>query len=203
MNCKHHWTGHLPLGLSVLNSVNCWSFLSMYGAVIRGFSKILKTSSFASCSFSRNYSININTYKTNQKSLKTGISSKKVITRKIQRYSTRTSPSSSSSSSFDMMSLESTFSPDFLFRQVSFDGTHLYTYFFQKFFHKKLFGWQQFLFQLFDRDSCTYTYLLADVDTKEAVLIDPVIDLAERDAELVKDLGLNLLYASKYMQALL
>ena len=100
----------------------------MYGAVIRGFSKILKTSSFASCSFSRNYSININTYKTNQKSLKTGISSKKVITRKIQRYSTRTSPSSSSSSSFDMMSLESTFSPDFLFRQVSFDGTHLYIF---------------------------------------------------------------------------
>ena len=60
------------------------------------------------------------------KSLKTGISSKKVITRKIQRYSTRTSPSSSSS--FDMMSLESTFSPDFLFRQVSFDGTHLYIF---------------------------------------------------------------------------
>ena len=55
-----------------------------------------------------------------------------------------------------------------------------------------------FLFQLFDRDSCTYTYLLADVDTKEAVLIDPVIDLAERDAELVKDLGLDLLYASEY-----
>ena len=51
---------------------------------------------------------------------------------------------------------------------------------------------------MFDRDSCTYTYLLADADTKEAVLIDPVIDLAERDAELIKDLGLNLLYASKF-----
>jgi len=53
-----------------------------------------------------------------------------------------------------------------------------------------------FLFrQLFDRDSCTYTYLLADTDTKEAILIDPVIDLAERDAAICKDLGLNLLFA--------
>jgi len=53
-----------------------------------------------------------------------------------------------------------------------------------------------FLFrQLFDRDSCTYTYLLADTDSKEAIVIDPVIDLAERDAEIIKDLGLNLLYA--------
>jgi hypothetical protein len=49
-----------------------------------------------------------------------------------------------------------------------------------------------FLFrQLFDRDSCTYTYLLADTDTKEAILIDPVIDLAERDAVICKDLGLK------------
>jgi len=53
-----------------------------------------------------------------------------------------------------------------------------------------------FLFrQLFDRDSCTYTYLLADTDTKEAILIDPVIDLAERDAAICKDLGLKLLFA--------
>jgi len=53
-----------------------------------------------------------------------------------------------------------------------------------------------FLFrQLFDRDSCTYTYLMADTDTKEAILIDPVIDLAERDAAICKDLGLKLLFA--------
>ena len=52
---------------------------------------------------------------------------------------------------------------------------------------------------MFDRDSCTYTYLLADVNTKEAILIDPVIDLAERDAEILKDLGLKLLYASEYL----
>ena len=54
-----------------------------------------------------------------------------------------------------------------------------------------------FLFQLFDRDSCTYTYLLADCKTKEAVLIDPVIELAERDAELVKKLELKLKYVGK------
>ncbi|KAK8395856.1 hypothetical protein O3P69_005751 [Scylla paramamosain] len=48
--------------------------------------------------------------------------------------------------------------------------------------------------QLFDRDSCTYTYLLADPDTKEAVLVDPVIELAERDAKLVDQMGLNLIY---------
>jgi len=52
-----------------------------------------------------------------------------------------------------------------------------------------------FLFrQLFDRTSCTYTYLLADTGTREAVLIDPVVELAERDAETVKDLGLDLKY---------
>ena len=48
---------------------------------------------------------------------------------------------------------------------------------------------------MFDRDSCTYTYLLADVNSKEAILIDPVIDLAERDAEVLKDLGYKLVYA--------
>ena len=51
--------------------------------------------------------------------------------------------------------------------------------------------------QLFDRTSCTYTYLLADTKTKEAVLIDPVIELAERDANSLNDLGLNLKYCSK------
>lgn len=48
--------------------------------------------------------------------------------------------------------------------------------------------------QLFDRESCTYTYLLADDVSKEAVLIDPVIELAERDAQLVRELGLDLKY---------
>uniref|UniRef100_A0A8C3HH01 ETHE1 persulfide dioxygenase n=1 Tax=Chrysemys picta bellii TaxID=8478 RepID=A0A8C3HH01_CHRPI len=50
--------------------------------------------------------------------------------------------------------------------------------------------------QLFEPVSCTYTYLLADLKTKEAVLIDPVLETAKRDAELVRELGLNLLYAA-------
>ncbi|XP_028678692.1 persulfide dioxygenase ETHE1, mitochondrial [Erpetoichthys calabaricus] len=50
--------------------------------------------------------------------------------------------------------------------------------------------------QLFEPVSCTYTYLLADVKTKEAVLIDPVLETAERDAQLVKELGLKLKYAA-------
>jgi len=48
--------------------------------------------------------------------------------------------------------------------------------------------------QWFDRESCTYTYLLGDPETKEALIIDPVIQLAERDAQQVKDMGLNLKY---------
>jgi len=50
--------------------------------------------------------------------------------------------------------------------------------------------------QLFDRESCTYTYLLADNTSREAVLIDPVIELVDRDAQLVKDLGLQLKYVA-------
>ncbi|CAL8109762.1 unnamed protein product [Orchesella dallaii] len=46
--------------------------------------------------------------------------------------------------------------------------------------------------QLFDRESCTYTYLLGDAESKEAVLIDPVFGLAQRDRSVVDELGLNL-----------
>ncbi|KAG8550428.1 hypothetical protein GDO81_026016, partial [Engystomops pustulosus] len=49
--------------------------------------------------------------------------------------------------------------------------------------------------QLFEPVSCTYTYLLADPETKEAVLIDPVLETANRDAKLVTELGLNMVYA--------
>ena len=48
--------------------------------------------------------------------------------------------------------------------------------------------------QLFEKESSTYTYLLADAESKEALLIDPVVETAERDALLVKDLGLKLVY---------
>ena len=46
--------------------------------------------------------------------------------------------------------------------------------------------------QLFDPQSSTYTYLLGDGRAKEAVLIDPVFELAPRDAALLVELGLNL-----------
>ena len=48
--------------------------------------------------------------------------------------------------------------------------------------------------QLFDHDSSTYTYLLADERTGEALLIDPVLDQAERDLEVVSQLGLRLVH---------
>ena len=48
--------------------------------------------------------------------------------------------------------------------------------------------------QLFDDVSSTYTYLLWDADTKDAVLIDPVDVQVERDLKAVADEGLNLLY---------
>ncbi len=46
--------------------------------------------------------------------------------------------------------------------------------------------------QLFDRASCTYTYLLGDEATGDAVLIDPVREHVERDSRLLADLGLTL-----------
>ena len=46
--------------------------------------------------------------------------------------------------------------------------------------------------QLFDQTSSTYTYLLADAGTREAVLIDPVFEQARRDAALIAELGLAL-----------
>jgi sulfur dioxygenase len=46
--------------------------------------------------------------------------------------------------------------------------------------------------QLFDPQSSTYTYLLGDGRAKEAVLIDPVFELAPRDAALLLELGLKL-----------
>lgn len=49
--------------------------------------------------------------------------------------------------------------------------------------------------QLFDLESSTYTYLLADAETREAVVIDPVLENVERDLGLVRDLGLTLRYA--------
>ncbi|KAI4333414.1 hypothetical protein L6164_018234 [Bauhinia variegata] len=51
--------------------------------------------------------------------------------------------------------------------------------------------------QLFEKESSTYTYLLADVShpDKPALLIDPVDTTVDRDLSLVKQLGLKLIYA--------
>ena len=48
--------------------------------------------------------------------------------------------------------------------------------------------------QFFDVDSWTYTYLLYDSDTKDAILIDPVDLQVDRDLKEVESLGLNLVY---------
>lgn len=49
--------------------------------------------------------------------------------------------------------------------------------------------------QLFDSESSTYTYLIADEATGAAALIDPVREQLERDLRLVRELGLTLCYA--------
>ena len=46
--------------------------------------------------------------------------------------------------------------------------------------------------QLFDRESCTYTYLIADLETHTAILVDPVLEQVERDLTLIQELGLTL-----------
>ena len=48
--------------------------------------------------------------------------------------------------------------------------------------------------QLFDRESCTYTYLLIDTETGEGAIIDPVLELYERDMQIINELGIELLY---------
>ncbi len=49
--------------------------------------------------------------------------------------------------------------------------------------------------QLFDPTSSTYTYLLADRRSGQAVVIDPVFEQVRRDAALIEELGLNLVYS--------
>lgn len=48
--------------------------------------------------------------------------------------------------------------------------------------------------QLFDPVSSTYTYLLADEQAREGVIIDPVREHAERDLALINQLGIKLKY---------
>lgn len=48
--------------------------------------------------------------------------------------------------------------------------------------------------QLYEAQSSTYTYLLADARTKDAVLIDTVLETVDRDLKLIEELGLKLKY---------
>ncbi|MBJ6764097.1 MBL fold metallo-hydrolase [Myxococcaceae bacterium JPH2] len=46
--------------------------------------------------------------------------------------------------------------------------------------------------QLFDAESSTYTYLIGDPVSRQAVLIDPVLEQVDRDLRRVSELGLKL-----------
>lgn len=46
--------------------------------------------------------------------------------------------------------------------------------------------------QLFDSESSTYTYLIADEASGAAALVDPVLEQVERDVKLLKELNLTL-----------
>lgn len=49
--------------------------------------------------------------------------------------------------------------------------------------------------QLFDSASCTYSYLLADAESREALLIDPVYEQYTRDEALIRELDLHLRFS--------
>ncbi len=54
---------------------------------------------------------------------------------------------------------------------------------------------QKIIFQqLFEPESSTYTYLIADPKTQQAALIDPVREMVGRDLKLIDELGLKLIY---------
>ncbi|ABA21415.1 Beta-lactamase-like protein [Trichormus variabilis ATCC 29413] len=48
--------------------------------------------------------------------------------------------------------------------------------------------------QLFDPETSTYTYLIADLETKTAAFVDPVLEQVERDQKLLTELDLTLGY---------
>jgi sulfur dioxygenase len=49
--------------------------------------------------------------------------------------------------------------------------------------------------QLFDRETWTYTYLIGDRQSAQAVLVDPVLEQVDRDLALIDELGLKLVYS--------
>ncbi len=53
---------------------------------------------------------------------------------------------------------------------------------------------EMIFYQLFEAESSTYTYLLGDPNTKQAIIIDPVLETVERDLQLIRELDLRLVY---------
>lgn len=49
-------------------------------------------------------------------------------------------------------------------------------------------------YQLFETESSTYTYIIADVESKEAAIIDPVLETVDRDLKLIEESSLKLKY---------
>jgi sulfur dioxygenase len=61
--------------------------------------------------------------------------------------------------------------------------------------HQESFMSSEVIFQqLFEPESSTYTYIIADAKTREAAIIDPVIETVERDLKVIEELELRLLY---------
>jgi glyoxylase-like metal-dependent hydrolase (beta-lactamase superfamily II)/rhodanese-related sulfurtransferase len=59
------------------------------------------------------------------------------------------------------------------------------------------FGTERFMFlrQLIESKTSTFTYLLADEESGDAVIIDPVRETLARDTNLIRELGFRLLYS--------
>lgn len=55
-------------------------------------------------------------------------------------------------------------------------------------------GRSALFYQLYEHETSTYTYLIADAQSGEAALIDPVLEMVDRDLRLVEELGLKLKY---------
>ena len=53
--------------------------------------------------------------------------------------------------------------------------------------------------QLFDYESWTYSYLVFDPQSLDAVSIDPVLEQHPRDLKLIRELGLKLIYVLETM----
>ncbi len=49
-----------------------------------------------------------------------------------------------------------------------------------------------FFRQLFDPESSTYTYLIGDPESRQMLIIDPVLEQVDRDLRLVAELGYTL-----------